>query len=863
MDLRDRTAMILGGSGLVGHAVARRLLATAPRRLVLVALFEDEVRATARALEPYRGRATIDVEWGNVFLPASLAQLERGAVVANPEQRRLVLQDLLGELTDDVLQRSFLYQLLLKYKPDAVVDSINTATAFAYQDPIESAQQLLALATEGKVDRAAVERHVLLLTLPQLIRHVQILVEALRRAETTGYVKIGTSGTGGMGFNIPYTHSEERPSRPLLMKSAVAGAQSLLLFLLGRTPGAPATVEIKPTATIAWREIGYGPIRRKGKPIPLVDCPEPVPVGEAFQPGVKPWCDLGKPLEGVYIDVGENGLFSSDEFETVTALGQMEFITPEEVAEYVAMELEGRPTGRDIVAALDGATAGPTYRAGVLRAHALDRLHELERQSHTRTVATRGRRRRAAGWTSVPPSSGCGSNAPGRCSPRPSGSGAGRRIRGATSTGRRSAPTTRSSPRASRRGCSVTRTEESASSADTMALDTAGVDRALGAVGTTFRLTRLYPPTHPAVMEALRQIGDALPPLAALGTVEWKIGATGLHWHGQHLLPRNMQIAELAGLLYARGIRAITLNPGMTADHVLALFGVAMGTILPDDTALGRITLTLGRRSSQRLERLRAPTPPGNVPAVPVAAPPPSSPSPSAAASVPPVPAGSVVSAPPLPPSPVPAAPDAAGRRTGVVFRPDVVPADVEAKRAVASLGSAATLEEQRAAVDKLHGLAPQLLGLHNAGPVPPASVAPAVGRRPPYRAASRRGADRALEPLQGHLADSNPAIAAAAAEFVGLTGSPQAVALLLPLVHHDSEFVREAALIGLAEAGGREISRPAMPALKDEGVSVRLAAARAIAAGGGRGPRDPLVPRAGAGPAARGMAEVRAAVGR
>jgi len=387
MDLRDRTAMILGGSGLVGHAVARRLLATAPRRLVLVALFEDEVRATARALEPYRGRATIDVEWGNVFLPASLAQLERGAVVANPEQRRLVLQDLLGELTDDVLQRSFLYQLLLKYKPDAVVDSINTATAFAYQDPIESAQQLLALATEGKVDRAAVERHVLLLTLPQLIRHVQILVEALRRAETTGYVKIGTSGTGGMGFNIPYTHSEERPSRPLLMKSAVAGAQSLLLFLLGRTPGAPATIEIKPTATIAWREIGFGPIRRKGKPIPLVDCPEPVPVSEAFRPGAHPWCDLGKPLQGVYIDVGENGLFSSDEFETVTALGQMEFITPEEVAEYAVLELEGRPTGRDVVTALDGATAGPTYRAGLLRAHALDRLRTLERQFKTRTVA--------------------------------------------------------------------------------------------------------------------------------------------------------------------------------------------------------------------------------------------------------------------------------------------------------------------------------------------------------------------------------------------------------------------------------------------------------------------------------------------
>ncbi len=148
-----------------------------------------------------------------------------------------------------------------------------------------------------------------------------------------------------------------------------------------------------------------------------------------------------------------------------------------------------------------------------------------------------------------------------------------------------------------------------------------------------------------------------------------------------------MQIAELAGLLYARGIRAITLNPGMTADHVLALFGVAMGTILPDDTALGRIALALGRRSSQRLERLRAPTPPVSVPAAPVAAPSPSSPPPSAASSAPPVPAGSVVSAAPVAPAPVPAA-EAAGRRTGVVFRPDVVPADVEAKRAVASLGA-------------------------------------------------------------------------------------------------------------------------------------------------------------------------------
>src|SRR3970040_2233557 len=74
MDLRNKTVMILGGSGLVGHAVARRLLAAGPRRLVLVSLFEDEVRDAAGALDPYRENAEIVVEWGNVFLPATVAR---------------------------------------------------------------------------------------------------------------------------------------------------------------------------------------------------------------------------------------------------------------------------------------------------------------------------------------------------------------------------------------------------------------------------------------------------------------------------------------------------------------------------------------------------------------------------------------------------------------------------------------------------------------------------------------------------------------------------------------------------------------------------------------------------------------------
>src|SRR2546430_2553395 len=233
MELRDRTVMILGGSGLVGLAVARRGLGASPPplvplgvfrgegpasgpRVVLVALFEDEVQAAAASLEPHRGRAVIAAEWGDVFLPAALAKLGRGTVVASAEHRAVLLQDVLSELTEDVLGRSFLAQLLMQYRPDAVVDSINTATAFAYQDVVQAARELLERAAQGTADRAAVEQLTLVIELPRLIRHMQILAEGLRRGGGTGQAEIGAGGAGGEGGNNPSHPPAQRPPPPPL-----------------------------------------------------------------------------------------------------------------------------------------------------------------------------------------------------------------------------------------------------------------------------------------------------------------------------------------------------------------------------------------------------------------------------------------------------------------------------------------------------------------------------------------------------------------------------------------------------------------------------------------------------------------------
>jgi hypothetical protein len=304
-------------------------------------------------------------------------------------------------LDSEILEASLLYQLILGRteglggKPaQIVIDCVNTATAVAYQNIFQTARQL-----EGRILRGEetdwpeqVERLLSSLYVPQLVRHMQVYYEAMLHAGTSAFVKVGTSGTGGMGFNIPYTHGEEKPSRVLLSKSAVAGAQTMLIFLLARTPGGPQVVkEIKPTAAIAWKEIGFGPIRRGGTTVALYDCP-PEEARKVSDLGVlAPEGDFGQAtgamLESVYVDTGENGLFAAEEFSAITTLGQMEFVTPEEIAAAVVAEIRGGNTGQDVIAGIDASVMGPSYRAGFLRQAALNRLDQLQSEHGVESIA--------------------------------------------------------------------------------------------------------------------------------------------------------------------------------------------------------------------------------------------------------------------------------------------------------------------------------------------------------------------------------------------------------------------------------------------------------------------------------------------
>lgn len=413
------------------------------------------------------------------------------------------------------------------------------------------------------------------------------------------------------------------------------------------------------------------------------------------------------------------------------------------------------------------------------------------------------------------------------------------------------------------------------------------LERCLGAMGTAFRLVRYYPGTHPAVQEALRNLAAQLPGVAALGTVEWKVGATGMHWRGQHLLPRNSQLSELASLLFARGVRGIQLNPGATPEHVLALYGVATGTTPTDDATLGRVTVQTHRRTT--------------------------TPRTTGAHLFPPM--SERITPAPEPPRWHQGRAPADARRSNVQFRPDVLPADVESRRLVAALLTAESPEGLRSTGERLQALVPEVIALRDialvaeiiagldkalariedsatvetlgavgeslaqppliermvsrlgepripptergflvgavgalaalsVGPLLRAYLSAPAELREPYRAAIRVAADRAMEPLEAAIGNKDDAVVAAGTHFLGLTGSPMAIPLLVGLMRHQQDSVREAALYAMAEIGGKEIARPAVAALRDQSASVRAAATRVIGVGGDASATSVLVRR-------------------
>jgi len=411
---RFSSVLVLGGAGLVGFQVCRRLLRDGRTTSVVVAsLGRGEVGDAVAELRREFPDATVGGRYGDVFGRGALADVAADTPVPRRD-RRAMLADIYEDY-ETARKESSLCALVRELRPAAVVDCINTATAISYQDVPTAAKQLMAdfglRGSRGAGDtehlQGDVEALLVSVEIPQLILHVRLLHDVLKEVGTEVYLKVGTTGTGGMGLNIPYTHGEDKPSPTLMAKTAVAFAHTGLLGLAARTEGGAVFKELKPAAMIGYRDVRVRDVpgyvwqendgryeRRKVKERPLyaatlASLVEPLQLTPDASRYEQSLAEDGRPrtLRLACVNTGENGNFAHGEFEAITSLSQMEIITPEEIARAAVMELCGHSTGRDVLAAIDGALLGPTYKGGLIRQVALDRIQRIEDEGSVPSIA--------------------------------------------------------------------------------------------------------------------------------------------------------------------------------------------------------------------------------------------------------------------------------------------------------------------------------------------------------------------------------------------------------------------------------------------------------------------------------------------
>jgi hypothetical protein len=241
---------------------------------------------------------------------------------------------------------------------------------------------------ENKVKNASVN---LLLSNPMapLIRFAQVLKKIMDDINLDSYIKVSTTGLGGMGINLSYTHgdlNEHGMSSGILGKVAASGIMHQLFWSLSHTPKCNIKV-IVPATLIGWQYVGYGDFRSYGANLYKVSLPEKQKINKDNKIILEKTKFLNETIKIPYVDSGENNAYSLHEMMAITALGQMEAVTREEVSEAVLQSIFGS-TKYDILTALDHATLNPSYTAAIQRNHIFEKMKKLEKNSTYPSIAT-------------------------------------------------------------------------------------------------------------------------------------------------------------------------------------------------------------------------------------------------------------------------------------------------------------------------------------------------------------------------------------------------------------------------------------------------------------------------------------------
>ena len=191
---------------------------------------------------------------------------------------------------EDVLKKNVLRSCMKELKPDVLINAINVATIFSH---------------DTKVGYDALIKF-----------YVTLYGSILDLRKPLHYIQMGTTGAGGLGFNIPFTHGAALEDLPIIHKAAFSGMTTSLLTMLSRSYGGDIKVsEIKPGLAI------------------FSDVVQVEKIGDGV---------------AVTADGGESGPYTYNELALLTA--RMGFTTADCIAKDVLAVIEGKKAVRRLSA---------------------------------------------------------------------------------------------------------------------------------------------------------------------------------------------------------------------------------------------------------------------------------------------------------------------------------------------------------------------------------------------------------------------------------------------------------------------------------------------------------------------------------
>ena len=378
-----KTILVLG-VGQIGKAITKRILEHKPDRIILHNLTKKESDYCCLYFSKICKNIEFIPSYGDIFLPFDFNKLT--TIEEQLQNKYELLNFFYSDLSPEILKKSTLYNLVQKWKPYLIIDAINSGTVLGNHYKPELI--LSKVSNEATVDVDTSTEILLNDFVPKAINFVYSLKLVMEDFKIKKYLKVSTTGLGGMGMNMPYTHGDTPKaslSFALMGKISAAGVLHQLLWNLSHTTHYNISLLI-PSTFVGYDSTKFEPIETDMGLIKKVDNPKKIKIKDGdiltYSKGI---CD--EYLEFPVVRAGENHVYSLYELSVLTAVGQMEAITKEEVANAAMEDICGK-ANRNMLNYMDSGMLTSTFAGKVMVEKIKSEIKLLMQKNNSTSIAT-------------------------------------------------------------------------------------------------------------------------------------------------------------------------------------------------------------------------------------------------------------------------------------------------------------------------------------------------------------------------------------------------------------------------------------------------------------------------------------------